>query len=223
MPPRSKKKNTSRGEKIADRIFGRLVEAIVTGELPSGAPLREARVAKRWGVSRTPMREAVRRVAEIGLVVLRHNQAPIIRSFSAAEINSLYELRGLLETFAFKQAFGQIPPRSLTRLKILAAKSRQEDSPNWVEWCLEFDRHLHLAWSENSKNPWLAESLARIWNFIRILQRFMAHDPLLVKQAAEEHRQILAAMIAGKKRLGLELLARHIRDSGGAVAETVTY
>ena len=54
---------------MAENIFARLVEALVTGELPAGEPLREAQVAKQWGVSRTPMREAVRRASEAGLLI----------------------------------------------------------------------------------------------------------------------------------------------------------
>jgi DNA-binding GntR family transcriptional regulator len=221
MSSRPKKKPASRAGKMAGRVFNRLVEAIVTGSIPSGQPFREAQFAKRWGVSRTPMREAVRRAAEGGFVVLRRNRTPIIRSLSGQEITSLYELRELLETFAFKQAFGQIPPKCIAELEALAQKSRREDSADWIALCLRLDRRLHLSWIENCNNPWLTESLARIWNFIRILQRYMAKDADLVKQSAKEHRQILKALVSGDKQRGVEQLRRHIRNSRGAVVACV--
>jgi DNA-binding GntR family transcriptional regulator len=167
------------------------------------------------------MREAVRRAAEGGFVILRRNRAPIIRSLSGKEITSLYELREVLETFAFKQSFGEMTPQCIAELKALARQSKREDSADWIALCLRFDRRLHLSWIENCNNPWLTESLARIWNFIRILQRYMAKDPQLVKQSAREHRQILKSMVAGDRGLGVELLRRHIRNSCGAVVASV--
>jgi len=147
---------------------------------------------------------------------------PIVRSFSREEIASLYELRELLETFAFKRAFEQIPSKCLEELQLLATKSEQEDSPDWIEMCLEFDRRLHLSLTEYCRNPWLTESLSRIWTFIRILQRYMAQNSQLTKLAAKEHRQILEALTTSDKRRGIVVLGRHIRNSRAAVVAAVT-
>jgi DNA-binding GntR family transcriptional regulator len=221
MPSPIKRQPAGRGGMTAERLFNRLVESVVSGTIPSGVPFREAYFASRWGASRTPMREAVRRAAETGFIVLRPNRPPLIRSFTPEEIYSLYELRELLETFALKRAFSRIPAGCIRELKVLSVASERENSAQWVEDCLEFDRRLHLAWSENCQNPWLTESLGRIWNFIRILQRYMAKDVRLVRDSAREHRLILKAIAGGNRRGASRFLAQHIRDSGKAVITAV--
>ncbi len=217
MPPRTKRPPQARGAKTADRIFHRLINAIVTGEIETGVPFREAYFAQRWGVSRTPIREAVRRAAETGFLTLRRNRAPLIRSFSPAEIGSLYELRDHLERLALKLAFAHIPPQRIQQLQELAEASRHEAAADWAETCLEFDRQLHLSWSEFCQNPWLTESLGRLWNSIRILQRYMAQDRSLLRRSAAEHREIVRALVAGNRVGTARKLSRHIRLSGIAV------
>ena len=84
-PRRNKRKADT-----AKQVFQRLVEAILTGELESGIALREASLAREWNVSRTPLREAVRRAAEGGLLVLRPNQPPLIRSLDARSPTGIF-------------------------------------------------------------------------------------------------------------------------------------
>ena len=218
MPSRSKPKPAARGAKTADRIYHRLINSIVSGEIETGVPFREAYFAQRWGVSRTPIREAVRRAAETGFLILRRNRAPLIRSFSPEEIAALYELRQCLEGLALKLAFPRLSARAIAEVEQLAAASLREQDTDWAETCLEFDRRLHQLWSAACGNPWLTDSLTRLWNFIRILQRYMARDPALVRQSAQEHREILRAVAAGDRRTAAHALARHIRVSGAAVA-----
>ncbi len=86
-----------RSGQTADQIFRRLIEAILSGEFPNGSVIREARLARDWKTGRTPLREAMRRAAESGFIVLRPNQAPIVRPLTADDIRDLYELREVLE------------------------------------------------------------------------------------------------------------------------------
>ena len=73
IPPQRRTKRTA---DTAEQVFQRLVEAILTGELEGGAVVPEAKLARQWHVSRTPLREAVRRVAEAGLLILRPTKPP---------------------------------------------------------------------------------------------------------------------------------------------------
>lgn len=212
-----KNANARRSSRRAERIFNRLVTEIVAGAIPGGLPMREAKMARQWGVSRTPMREAVRRVAEFGLLTLRRNRAPLVRAFTAREAEGLYMMREVLEVLAFKEAWNHIPPRLIRDLRRQARRISNLKSDRRIDQCLALDEQLHRAWIDHCQNPWLTQSLRRIWTYICIFQRFMARDPELVRQSYEEHCRILKTLGAKAPQAGVNSLRLHIRRSGAAV------
>ncbi len=210
-----------RPARTAERVFNRLVEAIVTGALDGGQPMREAGLAKQWGVSRTPMREAVRRAAEAGLLILRRNRAPLVRAFTPHDIDCLYQMREVLEALALQEAWEHIPGELVGRLNAQAARITSVAESEWASHCLALDDALHRAWIDHCENPWLTQSLQRIWTFIRIFQRFMARDPEVLRRSYGEHRAILQALDSRDRRAGLALVREHIRNSCAAVKGAV--
>jgi DNA-binding GntR family transcriptional regulator len=208
-----------RPARTAERIFNRLVEAIVTGTLESGQPMREAGLAKQWGVSRTPMREAVRRAAEAGLLILRRNRAPLVRAFTQHDIDCVYQMREVLEALALEEAWDHILPETVRDLQREAAEIASAADQDWGDRCLVLDDTLHRAWIDHCRNPWLTHSLQRIWTFIRIFQRFMAGDPEVLRRSYREHCAILQALASGDRNSGVALVHEHIRNSCTAVKE----
>jgi len=206
---------------MAEHIFNRLVTEIVAGTIASGQPMREAKMAKQWGVSRTPMREAVRRVAELGLLTLRPNRAPLVQAFTARDVEGLYMMREVLETLALKEAWKHLPPRLIRDLQTRARRIADLKSEDWIDQCLILDAMLHRAWIEHCQNPWLTQSLQRIWTYIRIFQRFMARNPELVRHSYEEHCRILKTLGTVEVRAGIAALRTHIRRSRAAVEEAI--
>jgi DNA-binding GntR family transcriptional regulator len=206
-----------RRAQTAERIFNRLIEAIVTGTLASGQPMREAGFAKQWGVSRTPLREAVRRAAEAGLLILRRNRAPLVRAFTPHDVDCLYQMREVLEVLALEQAWEHIPPNVISDLKAEARKAAPYHAKDWIGQCLAFDDALHSSWIDHCQNPWLTQSLQRIRTFIRILQRLMAHDAELVRRSYQEHCAVLETLGTRDWQAGITRLREHIRNSSAAV------
>lgn len=214
-PRRNKRKADT-----AKQVFQRLVEAILTGELESGIALREASLARQWNVSRTPLREAVRRAAEGGLLVLRPNQPPLIRSLDADDARALYDLREVLEVHALKLAW--------------PALTRQQDAPlydmarrvdlnqrGWQQRCLKFDLALHHWWTDHCGNPWLRSDLHRHYQFLRIFQRWIARDPHALVKSYEEHLVILQAVREGHRAAACHSLRTHIRESARSVRDAM--
>jgi DNA-binding GntR family transcriptional regulator len=216
-----KKTNAKRSSRRAEHIFNRLVTEIVAGTIPGGEPMREAKMARQWRVSRTPMREAVRRVAEFGLLTLRRNRAPLVRAFTAREVAGLYKMREVLEVLALNEAWDHIPPRLIGDLRRQAESISQCKSEDRIDQCLALDGNLHRAWIDRCQNPWLTQSLQRIWTYIRIFQRFMARDPELVRRSYEEHCRILQTLGTAARQAGVNALRTHIRRSGAAVKMVV--
>jgi DNA-binding GntR family transcriptional regulator len=208
-----KRPTPKRDASVAGNVFTRLVEALVTGALPAGSPLREAQVAKQWGVSRTPMREAVRRAAEAGLLTLRKNRTPLIREFTLHDVDCLYQLREMMEVLAMKQAWHRLTEKEIGALKTMAASVGSTQSRKWVSRCLAFDEALHKIWFDHCQNPWLTRLLQSSRVFIRIFQHAMARHPALVQKSYDQHLAILDALGTPDLPLGIQLLRKHIRDS----------
>lgn len=206
------------GTTAAD-VFERLVEAIFRGQFPAGTPLREAALAREWNVSRTPLREAVRRAAEAGFLVLRPNQAPLVRRLTADDIHDLYDLRELLELHALRLAWPRLEPAVLLRLEQLA---RAAEPANADRRRLNFDMALHRLWMDRCGNSWLSADLDWLYQFLRIIQHLMSADRAALQHAYDEHRAILDALLAGNPKAAARHLRHHIRHAGAAVTKTIT-
>ena len=186
LPSRELKRSAD----IAEGVFQRLVESILQGELTGGQPLREAALARAWNVSRTPLREAVRRASEIGLLVLRPNQRPLVRLFRIDDMRALYSLREVLEVHALQAAWPALlgPP---CEKMITFARKAAPDRPGWKGRCLAFDATLHQWWTTHCGNPWLKADFDRHYQLLRIFQRWMGRNPPALIQGYHEHLAIL--------------------------------
>ena len=200
----------------AEAVFQRLVAAVLAGQLPAGQPVREAQLARRWRVSRTPMREAVRRAAEAGFLILRPNQAPLVRALSDADIDALYDLRGLLELHAFELAWPRFTDAAIKEL-VAQAQTVAVGKPSWQQRCLELDRALHEFWLGRCGNPWLERDLRRHYQFLRIFQRWAGQDETGLRQAYREHLAVLDAIQHGDRGTATNLLREHIAASAAIV------
>jgi len=210
-----------RSGQTADQIFDRLIEAILSGEFPSGSVVREAPLARDWKVSRTPLREAVRRAAESGFIVLRPNQAPIIRLLTAEDIRDLYDLREVLELHALNLAWPHLSDGQIKSLRALATRARPRDARDWPQRCLKFDLALHGLWTQRCGNSWLVADLERHYQFLRIFQSWIGRDLGALAKSYDEHLAILDALEAGDQTEAVARLRRHIQASARLVEEAL--
>jgi DNA-binding GntR family transcriptional regulator len=201
--------------------FERLIEAILSGQIGTGSSLREAKLAREWGISRTPLREAVRRAAEAGFLVLRPNQAPLVRHLTANDIRDLYELRELLELHSLRLAWGRIAPSAITKVEALAQAATPGKSRQWTQRCLVFDIALHRLWMDACGNGWLRHDLERLYQFLRIVQNLMSTDSEAMTKAYAEHMAILEALAAQDQAATTRALRLHIQHARAAVSHAM--
>lgn len=203
-----------RTTEVSDEVSDRLIESIVTWKLEPGKPLREARLAKEWGVSRTPVREAVRRAAALGLVELRPNRAPLVSRLSSTDVTDLYRVREVLEILALELSFEAIPTVGIEALYgRFEQLKRREGKKSGRGYALTFDIDLHWLWIGNCNNRWLQKTISQLWTFIEILQQISAKDEEALQNSIREHQSILKALKARDLPATRKALLRHIRAS----------
>ena len=116
---------TKSPELLIDNVYARLRELIITDVLRAGQKLVDRDLAERLGVSRTPVREALGRLAMMGLVEARSRQGYYVREYSAKEVTDLYEIRKVLEVYAARLAARNAQPSHLREFNRLLADSEK--------------------------------------------------------------------------------------------------
>lgn len=216
----AKSRAVKRMGETSEELFQKLFEAVLNGDLAPGKPLRQAKLAREWNVSRTPMREAVRRAAEEGYLILRPNNAPLVRRLTSEDVAALYGLREVLEIYALRLAMPHITPESIAELRQLAEKATPGND-DWERRCLEFDLKLHACWTGQCRNRWLESDLKRQFQFLQIFQRWIGSDEKMLRRTYEQHVGILEALEKHDFGQAEKLLAEHIRDSMTLVGQTL--
>lgn len=196
----------------ADHIADVLREAICTGVLDDGEELNQADLAAQFGVSRIPMREALRILQCEALIEVRPHHKALVASLTPSALGEIYEMRELIELHLLELVDDRIDDSVVTSLADLC--ERMEDGIEEDEW-LALTRDYHDTLLSPARRPLLLDAMSR---YRRLGQRyqFLAVTERRTRrlQANKEHRKILAAIQHGDRQLARECLQEHIRSAG---------
>lgn len=188
--------------------YQRLLENIRTGELGPGARLRETELAERLGVSRTPVREAIRQLEADGLVVHVPRFGATVRSLDYAEIMELYEMRVVLEGTAARYAARSASEAELAELAAINADmARSADDPLAV---FNLNREFHLTLLDAAKNRFLVKAAATLQKTLFILGPSTLTERERAAEAFEEHESLLAALRAREPETAEKIMRAHM-------------
>jgi DNA-binding GntR family transcriptional regulator len=196
-----------------------LREKILRGEYAEGAPLRQDALAAELGVSRIPIREALRQLEVEGLVTFSPHVGAVVSALSLGEIEELFELRAMIESDLLRRAMPRMDAQCIERaadtLDLYEEALREGDIGAWGEMNWQFhsaiyapaDRPLTLGIVQNLHN--------QSDRYLR-MQLALTHGE---SRASEEHRAILEAVRAGSAQEASALLERHILGAGRSLGE----
>ena len=131
-------------QSLTDQIVTELRQQIILGQLPEGMPLRQEKLAAELGVSRVPLREAIRRLEAEGFVVSVLHKGSVVTSLSLNEIEELFELRVRLETWLFEAAIPRLTDEDFALAEAIIEEARQSGNvENWGELNWRFHETLY--------------------------------------------------------------------------------
>ena len=202
-------------------IYHQILLRIVHQDLPGGTELKSTRLAADMGVSRTPVVQALGRLAADGIVMQQRNHRAVVRENAENWLVELHELRLLLEPAAAARAATRIPDSVLEELEELANAINPEEDPNWMQKSREFDYAIHHTVAEYADNLPLCEAIRKCWSFKRlsydagqdteetlrngyvdhlhILKAFRLRNPDMAEAAMRWHLQHAASWGAGSR------------------------
>ncbi|MEO6847731.1 MAG: GntR family transcriptional regulator [Chthoniobacterales bacterium] len=213
-----------RNGKLAEKAFQRLSKAILSGELKEGDSLKETRLAHEWKIGITPLREAIRRAAEFGYLILRPNRTTLVRKLSTDDISHIYAMRELLECAALDSASDRFTDTDFRDLETLVRKAEKTSSaPQRIRLQYSLDIALHHLWVQRCENPWLTSTLQRLLvflpNYNPNANNLFKNRNHLAEAAFREHKLILQALRKKDLRVAKQLLASHIRAHGALLVK----
>ena len=185
-----------------ETTYERLCEEIRSGKLPPGSRLRETEIAERLAVSRTPVREAIRRLEADGLVDHLPRSGAVVRKLEYPELMELYEMRTVLEGTAARLAARAASPVELEEL--VAINDEMRAAAGRPEVVIGLNRQFHKLLLDAARNRFLLRAMATVENTLLILGSSSMAKPDRAREAVDEHREVLDA--------------RRARDGAGAEA-----
>jgi DNA-binding GntR family transcriptional regulator len=192
---------------------------IVSGAVPFGARLSDRTLAAELGISRTPVREALGRLAKEGLVVIRPQSGSFVMAPDAAAIRAVCEMRAVLECGALRLAAGADPDRLAAALAPLVAGATLALEAADLLRAEALDSAFHAALVEAAGNPLLARAYRGIADQVGALRHRLPRDAARMARAVAQHRRVLDLALAGRLAEAEAELAAHVRNvQGQAVA-----
>jgi DNA-binding GntR family transcriptional regulator len=198
---------------VVDQAYLAIRERIIAGALPRGARIHQEELAEELGVSRTPVREALRRLAAEGLVEMRTNRGARVADVGAEVMRDAYAARFVLEPGAARLAARTAVPAA--RRAMRDALRAQRAAIPAVGRSFEANRRFHLALVAASGNAFLTGFAERLWvaRIGEVIYERQSESPERMGLDADEHEQILAAIEAGDGRRAETLTRRHLTDA----------
>jgi DNA-binding GntR family transcriptional regulator len=196
----------------ADYVADALRDAIHRGELADGAELNQAALAIHFGVSRVPVREAMRQLQAEGLIDTRAHRLAVVRALDLERVVELYDVRALLEGFAIERAVPRLSAGDLRAARALDEQMRGDvDHARWLELNARFHRLLYAPSEAETTLELIDQLRARGERYVRLWSHGPGiHRPL---EAGEEHTAIVALCEAGDAAGARAAIERHIHHT----------
>ena len=201
--------------RASDRAYSVLREQIIDGELAPGTLLAEVEQSTRLGVSRTPLREALSRLAADGLVATHSGRGVVVTDVPLARIAELFEVRSALEEQAARLAARRRDPamfEGLQRELRQAHELLENGDPVRHEY-YELVARLDAAIDDAVQNPLLVSTLAGVRTHVARIRRLSHDDPERLREAAREHLMIVDAIVDGSESLAAHATQLHLYRS----------
>jgi DNA-binding GntR family transcriptional regulator len=197
---------------LSDRVYRHIRRLIMTGKLKGGQRIPEQAIAENFGVSRTPIREALRRLEEHGLVEIEPRRSTKVATVTLEDKKQIGEVRVQLGMLAVRRLAGRATPRDCTILREIAARCRDCADSGDSASCFEADSLLHREIAERSGNRYLAE-LTRILDYrVQLLRNIEEVSGEQLKARIALHMPIVEAICRGDAKVAEELMAKHLTD-----------
>jgi len=199
--------------RAVDQAYQTVRDGIISGRYPPASRITEQEIAEAAGVSRTPVREALRRLHGEGLVEFQANHGAVVTDWSDTDANEVFELRAMLESHGAARAAVNATPVQRQELRELAEEQHRhslERGEGHLERIGELNSHFHRRLQEAANSPRLARALAALLEAPLIMKTFLKYRPQDLERSAVHHLELVRAIESGDPDWAASVMRSHI-------------
>lgn len=212
-----KKENKS----LTTLIFEKIREDVLNDVYKSGEKIIEAKVAEEMGVSRTPVREALKQLELDGLVENIPNRGVIVKGVTRGDIDDIYEMRVAIEGIAAKWSVERMSDETLLHLKEIYELMEFYTVKKDIDKIFELNTKFHEVIYKSACSRYLEHVLSDFQQFIKSTRKRSLETEGRMEEALDEHRAVLEAFIVRDVDRAVEALVTHIENSRLNAGKTV--
>jgi len=192
----------------SELAYERILERIVSLEMPPGSVVNEARLREELGIGRTPIREALQRLARENLVRSIPHRGTFVTEVNITDLARITEVRVVLEAHAARLAAEKLSSADRETIDGLLGLLRGEVTDQ--RELMRLDRLIHRTIYRAARNPFLEATLERYFNLSLRLWYLVLDREVRLREAVDEHVELLRAILAGDGDLAETIMRRHV-------------
>lgn len=213
--------------KASTEVYGRIRESILSGEFAPGTRLKETELVEMCGYSRTPVREALRKLASEDYITINTNQGAEVKTWSSDEINDVFQLRALLEGYSASQAAKNISLIQLKKINNSIAEmddvlAKKKSSEVEIEDFLRLNQMIHNTIWEAAGSERLESMLTRLIEQALVVRTARQFSSERLSQSHNHHKELYNALNARDEAWAESIMRSHIHAARDAFLERNT-
>lgn len=206
---------------LSVQVSKKIQDEIVYGHLAPGTKLDEAKLCEKYGVSRTPIREALKLLASEGLVEIRPRRGAIVPALNIVTLFEMFEVMAYLEGMCGRLAARRINEEEKVELLSLHNQCEQYLMDQNTESYYEANRKFHFFLYQLSHNSFLIEQASNLHNRLHPYRRLQLRVNNRMQHSFEEHQRIVDAVISADEDLAERLIKSHVSVQGERFTDLV--
>ena len=195
----------------SEEAYARILERIVSLEMPPGSVVNEARLREELRIGRTPIREALQRLARENLVKPIPHRGTFVTDVNITDLARITEVRVVLEAHAARLAAEKLGSADRGSLQGLLDELRRNRITDQRD-LMHLDQRIHRAIYRAARNPFLEATLERYFNLSLRLWYLVLDREIRLREAVEEHVELLRGILAGDAELAQTIMRRHVSN-----------
>jgi len=210
------KRNVEKHLTLRERILETIRDAIMSGALKPGEKVAEPELATRFGISRTPIREAFRQLESEGYLTVIPRKGALVAYFSPKDVEEFYAIKSILEGYAARKACTRLSTREINKLEAINEKLREIARDGDVRHFFKVHNSFHELFIKGAGNEKLAEMIDSLVKKFQRLRLASLSKPGRMQISVEEHEKIIEAF-RGRNEALAEMLVQKNAEYGGRV------
>jgi DNA-binding GntR family transcriptional regulator len=210
------KKSIEKHLTLREKILENIRDAIISGSIKAGSRVSEPDLAERYGISRTPIREAFRQLESEGYLTVIPRRGAVVSEFSEKDVEEFYAIKSILEGYAARRACEKLTAKELDRLQAINDRLAEMAAHNEIKAFFKIHNDFHDVFIKAADNEKLRELISSLVTRFQRLRLMSISLPGRMEISVQEHEKIIEAF-RRKDAETAEMLVRKNAEYGGKV------